>query len=352
MKNLKFFFEEWQDSFKNLNKQLSTIIWPNFFLALNVHLGGCIGLYYLLTGAAKSYTHLWVFYMFMVGGTGLGPGSHRFFSHRSYKATRGFKIYLLFCHTLAGQYSVIFWCRVHRTHHKFTDTEKDPTNIKKGFWYSHIFCLFTMPFEARKAMDTIDVSDLFADKDVVFQYKYIYILNPLICILFPTIIPYLGWNESFWISFFANEFRWFLNYNQMSFANSFMHLYGAKPYDRTISAGENILSIIFTFGEGYHNFHHIFPWDYRAGEVGDLKHFNISTVLLDICAWLGFVYDRKRVTQEMIDRRKARTGDGTDYLSAKIENPLWGFGDVDMDIDDRMDLHAFSYDNNNEIKCD
>jgi stearoyl-CoA desaturase (delta-9 desaturase) len=101
----------------------------------------------------------------------------------------------------------------------------------------------------------------------------------------------------------------------------------------------------------YHNYHHVFPWDYRAAEVGDMKHFNVSTVLLDICAYFGLVYDRKIVTQSMIDRRMARTGDGTHYLEDLTKEKLvWGYGDVDMDIDDRMDLHAFEGDSNNNSK--
>lgn len=68
----------------------------------------------------------------------------------------------------------------------------------------------------------------------------------------------------------------------------------------------------------------------------------MSSVVIDFCAEQGWVYDRKVVTQEMIERRKKRTGDGTDWLSFEEsrKNPVWGLGDVDMDLDDRMDLHC------------
>ena len=105
---------------------------------------------------------------------------------------------------------------------------------------------------------------------------------------------------------------------------------------------KNYLNSNFSSFQGYHNYHHVFPWDYRASEFGGLLHFNVSTVLLDMWAKFGWVYDRKVVSQEMIDRRKARTGDGRDWLTfeASRKNPVWGYGDIDMDIDDRMDLHA------------
>lgn len=35
-----------------------------------------------------------------------------------------------------------------------------------------------------------------------------------------------------------------------------------------------------------HNFHHVFPWDYKTSELG--RYWcNYSTCFLDICAWLG-----------------------------------------------------------------
>lgn len=70
------------------------------------------------------------------------------------------------------QKSIISWVRVHRTHHKFTDTERDPTNINRGLFWSAIGCgLTTLPPEAEKEMERIHLDDLFADTDVYFQYK-------------------------------------------------------------------------------------------------------------------------------------------------------------------------------------
>lgn len=43
-------------------------------------------------------------------------------------------------------------------------------------------------------------------------------------------------------------------------------------------------------GEGWHNYHHVFPWDYRASELGRL---NFSTAFIDVCARLGWAYDCK-----------------------------------------------------------
>ncbi|XP_070497098.1 stearoyl-CoA desaturase 5-like [Chironomus tepperi] len=351
MKKVKFLMEENDSDWKDFKNYLSSFNWNLVTFLVCLYIGGLIGLYHLLTLQLKFYTYVWVYHVFLAGGIGLGPGAHRFFSHRSYKATRGFKLFLIFCQTLAGQYSVIFWCQVHRSHHKYTDTEKDPTNIKRGFWFAHLFWAFRYSPECRTTLNTVDVSDLRADKDVMFQYRHYELLCFLICIVYPTIIPYLLWNETLWISFWANMFRWLLNYNQMSFANSLMHMYGKKPYDKNHSAAEYLFCILYTYGEGYHNYHHVFPWDYKAAEFGDFAHFNISTILLDVCAKFGLVYDRKVVTQSMIERRKARTGDGSYWLTSEeiLKNPIWGFGDINMDIDDKMDIHEYVYDQNNNV---
>lgn len=63
-------------------------------------------------------------------------------------------------------------------------------------------------------------------------------------------------------------------------------------------------------GEGFHNYHHVFPQDYKTSEFGDYS-FNFTTAFLDFFAWLGQAYDLKTVSQEMIAKRAMRTGDGS-----------------------------------------
>lgn len=64
-----------------------------------------------------------------------------------------------------------------------------------------------------------------------------------------------------------------------------------------------------TIGEGWHNYHHAFPWDYRASEFG--SSLNITGFLIDILANLGLIYDRKEASHNMIKNRVMRTGDDT-----------------------------------------
>lgn len=76
------------------------------------------------------------------------------------------------------------------------------------------------------------------------------------------------------------------------FVNSVAHMYGKRPYDKRISPVESLPVAIGALGEGWHNYHHVFPWDYKTGELGDYM-FNISTAFIDGMAKIGLAYDRK-----------------------------------------------------------
>lgn len=68
---------------------------------------------------------------------------------------------------------------------------------------------------------------------------------------------------------------------------------------------------LVALGEGYHNYHHAFPWDYKAGEF---KHINFTTGLLDYFAKYGWVYDRKTASKELIKQRKKKVTDISEQL--------------------------------------
>jgi stearoyl-CoA desaturase (delta-9 desaturase) len=65
-----------------------------------------------------------------------------------------------------------------------------------------------------------------------------------------------------------------------------------------------------TSGEGWHNYHHVFPWDYKAGELGRYN-MNTTKAFIDFFAWIGLAYDLKTVPERIIRSRIYRTGDGS-----------------------------------------
>lgn len=71
------------------------------------------------------------------------------------------------------------------------------------------------------------------------------------------------------------------------------------------------------FFVGWHNYHHVFPWDYKTAELPGY-FFNLSTAFIDFFAWLGMATELKTVPDEIIKRRLLRTGDGS-HSYAKLE---------------------------------
>jgi stearoyl-CoA desaturase (delta-9 desaturase) len=75
---------------------------------------------------------------------------------------------------------------------------------------------------------------------------------------------------------------------------------------------------LVTGGEGWHNFHHIFPSDYRASEFG---HRNDSTTMfLEAFRRKGWIYDVKETPQHLVNKWVNKFGDGSHLLTEKEED--------------------------------
>lgn len=105
------------------------------------------------------------------------------------------------------------------------------------------------------------------------------------------------------------------------------------------------LYFFFTrIGEGFHNYHHVFPWDYKTSELGDYS-LNLSTGFIDFFAKIGWASDLKTASKEIIERRSARTGDGSRQKSSEnsqctteesdVNSNIWGWNDIDMNVDEK-----------------
>lgn len=145
------------------------------------------------------------------------------------------------------------------------------------------------------------------------------------------------WGETLNNAWHIALLRYILNLNVTFLVNSAAHYWGTKPYDKHIVPSQNITVSLLTCGEGFHNYHHVFPWDYRTAELGNNK-LNVTTKFIDFFAWIGWAYDLKTVNDEVIRNRVVRTGDGTN---------LWGWGDKDQTAAQRSEAKVL-YNNNSE----
>lgn len=193
-------------------------------------------------------------------GTGVTAGYHRLYSHITYKVNPIVEGILLFLGTMATQGSALRWSYDHRLHHAFVDSDRDPYSIKKGFWYAHFLWLFEKP---REIEDRV-VADLLKKPLLRFQHRYYGLLMVL-----TNGLVFLGAGAFFGDYFGAFLFIWFVRlfflHHFTWFINSLAHTWGARTFCQELSAVDNYLISLVTFGEGYHNYHHAFAQDYRNG---------------------------------------------------------------------------------------
>jgi stearoyl-CoA desaturase (delta-9 desaturase) len=218
---------------------------------------------------------------FVIAGMSITVGYHRLFSHRSFNCRPWMKAALLVTGSSAWQGSALDWAADHIRHHGYTDTEKDPYNIKQGVWHAHVGWLF------RRTTDRPVPGFLTSDPLIVWQDKY-YI--PL-AILTSFVVPYLIAGTGGLL--LAGVVRIVVGHHVTWFVNSWAHLGGSRPYDPGCSAADNWVVALFTFGEGYHNYHHTFPNDYRNGITA--WSWDPSKWVIQAFSFFGIAYDLKRV---------------------------------------------------------
>jgi stearoyl-CoA desaturase (delta-9 desaturase) len=234
-------------------------------------------------------------------GMSITAGYHRLWAHKAYDANSLVRGTLAIGGAMALQNSILHWASDHRIHHKHVDdNEQDPYSAKKGFWYSHMGWMLR-EYQIQRYSDYSNCRDLQKDKIVMWQHKY-YIAIMLSANLGIPLL--LGWlNGDIWgMLLLAGVFRLVVVHHVTFFINSLAHMWGRQPYTDKNSARDNGLLAFFTFGEGYHNFHHIFEYDYRNG----IKwwQFDPTKWLISGLSFIGFTKNLRRCPEERIERAK------------------------------------------------
>jgi stearoyl-CoA desaturase (delta-9 desaturase) len=230
----------------------------------------------------------------MVGMLGITAGAHRLWSHKSYEAAFPIRFVFMLANSAAHQGSIYQWSRDHKMHHKYTDTELDPHSITHGFWYSHIgWIFFRKTDKFREASQLILMDDLQKDSVVIFQHKYYFILSHFFCFILPTLYGKYMWNSA-WIGYlYFGVLRWVLLLHATWCVNSVAHMWGTTPYNPRISSKQSAVTSLIAVGEGWHNYHHTYPYDYRASEFNWNSEWNPTTLLLDGLSSVGLVWNKK-----------------------------------------------------------
>ncbi|CAG7833998.1 unnamed protein product, partial [Allacma fusca] len=217
------------------------IVWRNVIIFAYVHMAALYAVVMIITGKIRWQTMVFAWILHLLGGLGITAGAHRCYSHKAYKAKTPLKILLVFMQTLAFQNSMWEWVRDHRVHHKYSETNADPHNARRGFFFAHIGWLLCRKHDlVRVKGKNVDLSDIEADRVLMFQKKYHLPLGLLIAFVLPTYLPHKLWGESVLGGFLvASVFRYAFTLNMTWLVNSAAHMWGNKPYDKTINPSEN-----------------------------------------------------------------------------------------------------------------
>lgn len=230
----------------------------------------------------------------LTGMLGITAGAHRLWSHKSFEAAFPVRVVFMLANSAAHQGSIYQWSKDHKMHHKHTDTELDPHSIQYGFWYSHVGWIFFRKTDAfREASRLIQMDDLKKDTVVMFQHKYYFLLSNLFCFILPTLYGKYMW-DSYTIGYlYFGVLRWILLLHATWCVNSVAHMWGSTPYNPRISSRQSTVTSIIAVGEGWHNYHHTYPYDYRASEFNWNNEWNPTTFLLDSLSSVGLVWNKK-----------------------------------------------------------
>ncbi len=270
---------------------------------------------------------------FIVGGLSITAGYHRLYAHKAYEAHPVYEWGVLLLSTLAFQMSALMWSHDHRLHHNHVDTDKDPYSINKGFWYAHMLWLFTYRREFQPRL----VGDLLKNPRVAFQDRHYVLLAIVVnlavlgvaCLFMPPWVAF--WSVVVLRIFAIHHCTWFIN--------SLAHTWGSRTYARELTAVDNAILALLTFGEGYHNYHHAFAADYRNGIRW--YHFDPTKWLVWSAARLGLV-SRLRVVQR-IRIQKALVSKDKQLLLDRLSNEV---DDLARELREKLEQLAATFETN------
>ena len=227
-------------------------------------------------------------------------GYHRCFAHKAYVSHPALQAFYLFFGSMALQNSALKWSSDHRDHHRYVDRDWDPYSIKRGGLWAHVLWLF---FKEPEEHSYENVPDLQANRLVRWQYRWNNWIGIVAGLGVPTLVgAFFGRPVGglLWGGFL----RIVVIHHTTFMVNSVAHLWGTRPYTEENSARDNGLLAFLTNGEGYHNFHHKFPSDFRNGVRW--YHWDPTKWLISTLRLAGLARDLRQTPKAVIAKSRLR----------------------------------------------
>ena len=278
------------------------ILWLNVSVFIITFMVALIAVpYRALTHGFETSELIAALVCFIYCGMSITVGYHRLWSHRTYKSHWSLRLVCALGGAFALQNSALHWSSDHRIHHKHVDkNDVDPYSAKQGFWFSHIGWMLR-DYQPERDNAYENVRDLQKDKIVMWQHKNYLLLTILMNFGVPILFGlYTGDIISSLI--LLGFLRLVLSHHTTFFINSLAHIWGKQTYTDKNTARDNGFLAFLTFGEGYHNYHHIFENDYRNGIRW--YQFDPSKWLIKLCSYINITSNLRVVPEDKIEKAK------------------------------------------------
>jgi stearoyl-CoA desaturase (delta-9 desaturase) len=236
--------------------------------------------------------------LYSITALGITLCYHRSLAHRGVRLARPVECIIAVFGTLALQGGPIEWTATHRKHHAFSDTENDPHNMGRGFLWAQCAWLFrknpAMPSPAEVRHYVPDLID-----DPFFRWLDRNTLTLQIA-LGAVLFVLGGWSWVVW-GIFA---RLVLSYHVTWMINSVAHMFGYRTFKTTDLSTNCWWLALLSWGEGWHNNHHAFPFSARFG----LRWFEFDAAWLVVrfLRLMHLAHEIKMPSVEMLQRLHER----------------------------------------------
>ena len=146
----------------------------------------------------------------------------------------------------------------------------------------------------------VDISDLNADPVVIWQHTHYRELALLMGFGLPSLVSGLFWNDYLGGLIYAGILRCFFVQQATFCVNSLAHWLGDATFSDKISPRDHVFTALVSMGEGYHNFHHEFPADYRNAIAW--HQYDPTKWFIWVCKQVGLASNLKQFRQNEIEK--------------------------------------------------